>query len=62
MKSAAACKRLTTVVYLEAPAGGRGTLIARYLSDPKPVLWGDQFVAASRANPRRTPSRAAIRS
>ena len=41
------CRRmqsLTTVVYLEAPAKEEKILIARYLSDPKPVLWGDQFV------------------
>ena len=40
------CRRmqaLTTVVYLAAPAVEEQTLIARYLSDPKPVLWGDQF-------------------
>ena len=36
-------KRLTTVVYLEAPEQEEGTLIARYLSDPKPVLWGEQY-------------------
>jgi shikimate kinase len=36
-------KRLTTVVYLEASLGEEEILIARYLSDPKPVLWGDQF-------------------
>jgi shikimate kinase len=36
-------KRLTTVVYLEASAAEEDVLIARYLSDPKPVLWGDQF-------------------
>ena len=34
----------TTVVYLEAPPTEERILIARYLSDPKPVLWGDQFV------------------
>ena len=41
------CKRiraLTTVVYLEASPAEEEILIARYLSDPKPVLWGDQFV------------------
>jgi shikimate kinase len=41
------CRRmqsLTTVVYLEAPRAEEGLLIARYLSDPKPVLWGDQFI------------------
>jgi shikimate kinase len=41
------CRRLqnlTTVVYLAAPPAEEEILIARYLSDPKPVLWGDQFV------------------
>src|SRR6202790_5605554 len=41
------CRRmqsLTTVVYLEAPRAEEGLLIARYMSDPKPVLWGDQFI------------------
>lgn len=40
------CRRmqnLTTVVYLEASPTEEEVLIARYLSDPKPVLWGDQF-------------------
>jgi shikimate kinase len=40
------CRRLhqlTTVVYLAASPAEEDTLIARYLSDPKPVLWGDQF-------------------
>jgi shikimate kinase len=40
------CRRLqrfTTVVYLAASAGEEEILIARYLSDPKPVLWGDLF-------------------
>jgi shikimate kinase len=40
------CRRLqslTTVVYLAVPVAEEETLIARYLSDPKPVLWGDQF-------------------
>ena len=41
------CRRmqsLATVVYLEASLAEEELLIARYLSDPKPVLWGDQFV------------------
>ena len=41
------CRRmhsLTKVVYLEASPAEEELLIARYLSDPKPVLWGDQFV------------------
>jgi hypothetical protein len=41
------CRRLqslTTVVYLAVPRAEEETLIARYLTDPKPVLWGDQFV------------------
>ncbi len=40
------CRRLrqiTKVVYLAASPAEEETLIARYLSDPKPVLWGDQF-------------------
>jgi shikimate kinase len=40
------CRRmqsLTTVVYLQASPAEEELLIARYLSDPKPVLWGDQF-------------------
>lgn len=40
------CRRmqsLTTVVYLEASPGEEEQLIERYLSAPKPVLWGDQF-------------------
>ena len=35
---------LTTVVYLEASVAEEKLLIKRYLSDPKPVLWSDQFV------------------
>jgi shikimate kinase len=44
------CRRmqnLTTVVYLEATPAEEQLLIERYLSDPKPVLWGDQFVPRS---------------
>jgi shikimate kinase len=40
------CRRLqhlTTVVYLAASPGEEDTLIARYLCDPKPVLWGNLF-------------------
>jgi shikimate kinase len=40
------CRRLqslTTVVYLTAALDEETILIERYLSDPKPVLWGDQF-------------------
>jgi shikimate kinase len=40
------CRRmqsLTSVVYLEASPAEEEVLIARYLSDPKPVLWSDQF-------------------
>ena len=36
-------QRLTTVVYLAASPGEELTLISRYRSDPKPVLWGDIF-------------------
>jgi len=40
------CRRmqsLTTVVYLETSPAEEELLISRYLSDPKPVLWTDQF-------------------
>lgn len=40
------CRRmqsLTKVVYLEASPGEEEQLIALYLSDPKPVLWGDHY-------------------
>jgi shikimate kinase len=40
------CRRLqhlTRVVYLAASPGEEDTLIARYLCDPKPVLWGNLF-------------------
>ena len=40
------CRRLqnlTVVAYLTASPEQEELLIARYLSDPKPVLWGDQF-------------------
>jgi shikimate kinase len=37
-------QNLTIVVYLEASRAEEELLIARYLSDPKPVLWGDEFV------------------
>jgi len=36
-------QRLTTVVYLEASHDEELTLISRYMSDPKPVLWGELF-------------------
>ena len=41
------CRRmqsLTMVIYLEASPEEEHHLIERYLSDPKPVLWGDQFL------------------
>jgi shikimate kinase len=37
-------KKLTTVAYLEASRDEENLLIARYMSHPKPLLWGDQFV------------------
>jgi shikimate kinase len=54
------CRRmqsLTTVVYLEASRVEEELLIARYLSDPKPVLWGDQFVGRTGESPRDTIAR-----
>jgi shikimate kinase len=37
-------QKLTRVVYLEASPDEENILIGLYLSNPKPVLWGDQFV------------------
>src|ERR1700731_1385618 len=40
------CRRmqsLSTVVYLAASSAEEEVLIARYLTGPKPGLWGDQF-------------------
>ena len=37
-------QKLTTVVYLEASPEEENILIGLYLSNPKPVLWGDQFL------------------
>ena len=48
MKSAAASRHLTTVVYLAVPLDEEETLIARYLVRSEARLWGDQFVPASR--------------
>jgi shikimate kinase len=50
-------KQLTTVVYLAATAKEEEILISRYLSDPKPVLWGDQFSQ----NPGESPNAAVLR-
>jgi shikimate kinase len=36
-------KTLTTIVYLAASAEEEETLISRYHSNPKPVLWGSEF-------------------
>jgi shikimate kinase len=36
-------QNLTTIVYLDVPPEEEELLISRYLSDPKPVLWGDLF-------------------
>jgi shikimate kinase len=54
------CRRmqsLTTVVYLEATAAEEELLIARYLSDPKPVLWGDQFAPRTGESAHETVAR-----
>jgi shikimate kinase len=50
-------KRLTTVVYLAASAKEEEILIGRYLSDPKPVLWGDQFSEAPGESPQAAVAR-----
>lgn len=51
------CRRLrraTRVVYLEACPEEEKTLMARYLSDPKPVLWADQFAPHLGETPKET--------
>lgn len=52
----AALQQHTRVVYLEAPASQLAALYARYLAQPKPLIWGDTWeprdgesVAAARA-------------
>lgn len=54
------CRRmqsLTTVAYLQAASAEEALLIDRYLSDPKPVLWGDQFVPRAGESARETVAR-----
>jgi len=44
------CRRMqnvTNVVYLEASLAEEEILITRYLTDPKPVLWSDEFAPRS---------------
>lgn len=36
-------KNETLVVYLEATAEVRDALFQKYISNPKPVIWGDSF-------------------
>lgn len=50
-------QRLTTVVYLAASPDEEHTLISRYMSDPKPVLWGDIFSQQSGESARETVAR-----
>lgn len=38
-----ALQRLSQVVYIEPSARVRRQMLQRYLLDPKPVIWGDQF-------------------
>jgi shikimate kinase len=50
-------RRQMTIVYLAATEQERHLLIERYLSDPKPVLWGGAFQAKSGETPRETVAR-----
>lgn len=47
----------TTIVYLQTSAEEQATLIERYLHDPKPVLWGEQFRPRKGETPRETVAR-----
>ena len=40
-----ALKSLTQTVYFEASESHVAKLFERYMSNPKPVIWGDQYVA-----------------
>lgn len=54
------CRRLqqsATVIYLEASAEERATLVERYLRDPKPVLWGSHFAPAANESAQETIAR-----
>ncbi len=39
----AAMRQHTRIVYLEAPVSQRAALYARYLAQPKPLIWGDAW-------------------
>jgi shikimate kinase len=50
-------QRLATVIYLEASPRQQAMLIKRYLRDPKPVLWGSQFLPVANETARETVAR-----
>jgi len=50
-------RQQTTVVYLEASPQEQATLIERYLRDPKPVLWREQFHPRKEETPREAVGR-----
>ena len=50
-------RRRMTIVYLAASAAEQQLLIARYLHDPKPVLWRSAFQPKPQESPRETVAR-----
>lgn len=53
----ALCQRLrqvSRVVYIVLPAAAMAEMVKRYLSDPKPVLWMDQFQHTPQRSLRET--------
>jgi shikimate kinase len=50
-------RRKMTIVYLAASREEQQLLIERYLSDPKPVLWGGAFQPKGSEKPRETVAR-----
>jgi shikimate kinase len=50
-------RKLMKVVHLAAAEAEQQLLIARYLSDPKPVLWRGAFLAKAGETPRQTVAR-----
>lgn len=41
----------TRVVYLRTPASRRDAMLARYLEEPKPVVWGRKFISREGERP-----------
>ena len=47
-----ALRQSARVIYLEAPTGHIDALFARYLAEPKPVIWGDAYAPRTGESPQ----------